>query len=128
MFDNYYSINLRIAWLGILLGLIAGGVIGLFFHEAKWLGGYASWSRRMLRLGHISFVGIALLNIAFVATLPNLRSDQPLWIPSLCFAGAELTMPLVCFLSAAWKDSRYLFPIPVFCLLVGCITVLLWGE
>jgi hypothetical protein len=39
---------------------------------------------------------------------------------------AEVAMPFTCFLAAAWKWGRYLFPLPVTMLLVGAITTLLW--
>ncbi|HMF37455.1 MAG TPA: hypothetical protein VKF17_12475, partial [Isosphaeraceae bacterium] len=60
-----YDLNLTVAWLAILLGLISGTLLGLFFHREDWLGGYGSWRRRMLRLGHISFFGTGLLNLSF---------------------------------------------------------------
>jgi len=52
------SVNLTAGWLGILAGVVSGCAIGLFFHRADWLGGYASFRRRMTRLGHISFFGL----------------------------------------------------------------------
>lgn len=127
MITDPYTFNLSVAWLGVLLGLLSGGIIGLFFHHSEWLGGYGSWPRRMLRLGHISFLGIAIINFAFVLSISNLELDTFLWIPSICFAVAEVTMPLVCFLSAFWKPGRFLFPVPVISLLIGTIVVLNWG-
>ena len=55
-----YMLNFYAAWIGILLGFVAGVVLGFFFHREDWLGGYHSWRRRMVRLGHISFFGILL--------------------------------------------------------------------
>ena len=55
------ELNLWAAWIGIALGLASGTIQGLFFAREDWLGGYGSWPRRMLRLGHISFFGIAFL-------------------------------------------------------------------
>jgi hypothetical protein len=51
-------LNFYAAWIGILLGFIAGAVLGLFFHDENWMGGYSSWRRRMSRLGHISFFAL----------------------------------------------------------------------
>lgn len=126
MISPMSSLHTTIGWVGILLGLIAGAVLGLFFHRDDWLGGYASWTRRMLRLGHISFVGIGLLNLAFVSALATIDPGRPLWIPSLSLMAAEVAMPFTCFLSAVWKRGRYLFPLPVTMLLVSGITTLLW--
>ena len=40
------TVNLYAAWAGILLGIVAGAVQGMFFHGENWLGGYTSWPRR----------------------------------------------------------------------------------
>jgi hypothetical protein len=125
--NNPYLFNLSVAWVGILLGLLSGSFIGLFFHQEGWLEGYSSWRRRMLRLGHISFLGIALLNFAFVFSLSNLGIVTVLWVPALCFAFAEFAMPSVCFLSAFWQPARFLFPLPVVALLVGTFWLLKEG-
>lgn len=99
-------------WIGISLGCVAGAVQGLFFHGQNWFGGYNSWTRRMLRLGHISLVGIGLLNLAFALTLNALGiTEGALWPSRLLFTGA-VTMPLVCYLSAFKSDFRHLFFIP----------------
>ena len=50
-------LHLVIAWVAILVGLLSGTVIGQFFHREEWLGGYHSWRRRMVRLGHVAFLG-----------------------------------------------------------------------
>src|ERR1017187_7593901 len=48
-----FHLNLVIAWLWLLLGFVAGMVLGMFFHGENWLGGYGSFKRRMYRLRHI---------------------------------------------------------------------------
>ena len=52
-------------WSGFLGGVLSGAVMGLLFHREDWLGGYGSRERRMVRLGHISFFGIGLINLFF---------------------------------------------------------------
>lgn len=113
------DLNILAAWVGILVGVLAGIAQGLFFHRDDWLGGYASWRRRLMRLGHVSFFGIALLNLAFAWTVHN-----PLWrpqssVPTAALVLAQVLMPLVCYL-AAWREPmRRLFFLPVVCVLVG---------
>ena len=46
---------IKAGWLGMLLGVLSGAIIGLFFHREDWMGGYGSYRRRLTRLGHISF-------------------------------------------------------------------------
>jgi hypothetical protein len=110
------ELNIIAAWIGILLGVVSGIVVGLRFADADWLGGYASWPRRMIRLGHISFFGIALLNVAFYVTCLLVYADS--WILPRGIAGwallvAAAAMPTVCFLAAWRKPMRQLFFVPV---------------
>ena len=113
------ELNILAAWLGIVAGVVAGVPQGLFFHRDDWLGGYCSWRRRLMRLGHVSFFGIAFLNLAFAWTV-----NQPHWLPRSPLPGATLAaaqglMPLVCYL-AAWRPAlRRLFFLPVACVVVG---------
>lgn len=105
-------INLQAAWIGFLLGCVSGAATGLFFHHPDWLGGYASWPRRMIRLGHISFFGIGLLNLFFALTVRALGLESGLTAISRLLILAAATMPLVCYLSAWKKPFRHLFFIP----------------
>ena len=43
--------NFILAWIWMLLGFVAGMVLGTFFQNENWLGGYSSFRRRMVRLG-----------------------------------------------------------------------------
>ena len=105
-------INLTAAWIGFTFGCLAGAIPGLFFHGVDWLGGYASWRRRLIRLAHISFFGIGLLNAVFVFTARTLALDSGLTVPSILLIVGAVTMPLVCYLSA-WKEAvRHAFFIP----------------
>lgn len=118
--------NLWAAWIGIFLGLASGTVQGLFFHREDWLGGYDAWPRRLMRLGHISFFGIAFLNLAYANTVALLGGDADVpAAPMLLVAGA-ITMPLVCYLAAWKKPLRHLFPVPVLSLL-GAVAALIGG-
>jgi hypothetical protein len=106
------TINIYAAWIGFLLGCVAGAVTGLFFHDKDWLGGYGSWPRRMIRLGHISFFGIGLLNVAAGLTARALGLEAELGAASALFLLGAATMPLVCYLSAWRVTFRHLFFIP----------------
>ncbi len=122
---NILLIHLRFIWLLMLGGVISGACIGLFFHHSEWLGGYNSFPRRLLRLGHISFFGLAFVNGIFVLTLP--------WIPfpplaaqiaSTALICGSLLMPICCFLTAYNQRFRVLFPLPTIAVAIAIITVL----
>jgi hypothetical protein len=119
--------NELFGWVWIVTGLVSGAVIGMFFYAPDWLGGYGSWRRRMVRLGHISFIGTGLLNLAFVFTFATRESSPPPQFAAWLFIVGAFTMPLVCFLSA-WRDNwRFLFPIPVASLIGAGISLLVQG-
>jgi hypothetical protein len=114
------TLALQFAWLWITAGLLSGVVVGLGFHSDDWLGGYGSWRRRLVRLGHIAFFGTALLCIAFAVTVPRLEMAGAAanWSGALLIAGA-IAMPAACFLAAWRKPLRRLFVVPVGCLVGG---------
>ncbi len=123
---NPGTLHLYTGWVAMLLGAASGAVLGVFFHKETWAGGYDSYRRRMLRLGHVSFFGIGILNVLFgmtlsLVTLPvtNIR------IASAGFVVAVISMPLCCFLAAWKKPLRQLFPIPVLAVMAGIIPLLL---
>ena len=121
------NLNLVAAWAGFLVGMLGGAVRGLFFHREDWLGGYGTWARRLLRLGHISLFGLAIVNLAFDLTAHRMgwrisAQEGPRAAAVLLVAGAVL-MPLVCGL-AAWKPPlRWLFAFPVLALVGGVVLV-----
>lgn len=120
-----FTANLVAGWTGFLAGALTGAAIGLFFHREDWLGGYQSFSRRLLRLGHIACFGLGLINILFALTAASLPATR--WLPggSIALVVGQITMPLVCFLSA-WKPGfRHLFFLPVTATSAGIIALLL---
>jgi hypothetical protein len=112
-------LNFTAAWIGIFLGLIAGAVEGLFFADDEWRGGYSSWRRRMVRLGHISFFGLGFINLAYALSLDYLVISCPNCWPSILLVIGAVTMPLVCYLSAWRKAFRHFFFIPAGSVIIG---------
>jgi len=113
------QLNLCAAWIGFLLGAVAGVVIGIFFHREGWLGGYSSWPRRMVRLGHIAFFGLGILNLSFALTARALALETGLALPSILLVAGAATMPLVCFLSAWRAPLRNAFFVPALSTTLG---------
>ena len=122
--------HVMVGWIAMLLGVLSGAVIGLFFHEEGWAGGYGSFRRRMMRLGHISFFGLGFLNLMFGFTLGIVAFEIPLVkVASAGFVTGVIAMPLCCFLTAWRKPFRHLFPIPVIAVLTGILPIVFaWGP
>lgn len=125
---DYAQLHIMFGWGSILLGVLSGAVLGLFFHREDWAGGYGSFRRRMLRLGHIAFFGLGFLNLLFGFTLQSIALPQPyLQSASLGFVLGALTMPLCCLLAAWRKPLRHLFPVPVLSIVAGIVPIVLGG-
>ncbi|MCA9190276.1 MAG: hypothetical protein KDB03_00885 [Planctomycetales bacterium] len=120
-------INWYVGWILLLTAFISGAAIGLGFHHEQFLGGYNSFRRRLLRLGHIAQAALGMLNVLFsIAVMPD---DTPRgYAASFGWMMGGISMPLVCFLAAWWKPLRHLFFIPVTALLTAVILTLIIGP
>ena len=113
--------SVTIGWSLISVGFLTGAVFGLLAQSEDWLGGYASRTRRLVRLGHIALIALGALNVVWplTTTAQNLSSITP-WITG-CFVVGGLTMGPSCFLSAMYWQCRVLFVIPSTALIVGAL-------
>jgi hypothetical protein len=116
--------NELFGWVWIFAGLLSGMVLGLRFQREDWLGGYASHPRRLVRLGHISFLGLGFLNILFALGGPRVRlAELPLDVASWALIVGGISMPISCGLMAWRRAFQPVFAIPVSCLLLGTALV-----
>jgi hypothetical protein len=121
-----FYLNLFIAWLWILLGFGFGMVLGMFFHNENWLGGYGSFKRRMYRLGHISFFGLGMVNLSFYFTMQSLSLAGPLvGFASWAFIVGAITMPVCCLVTAHFPKAHLIFAVPVLSLITGGVLTLM---
>ena len=119
------QLNLVFAWLWILLGFMSGLALGLFFRSENWLGGYASFKRRMYRLAHISFFGLGVVNLLFWLTLQRMvPPESPTAFASWTFLLGGVTMPICCVVMAHWPKAHMIFAVPVLCLITGGLLTL----
>ena len=123
-----HHFNWYFGWALILSAFITGALIGLFFHREDFWGGYTSFRRRIVRLGHISQAALGLMNVVYgLSPWP----DEARWeagAASICFAVGGVSMPLVCFLSGWRKPLRHLFFIPVTALILAAVFTLRGGP
>ncbi len=114
------TINLLVAWIWIGLGFLSGLLLGFWFNREQWLGGYASWKRRLYRLGHISFFGLGMVNLMFYFTARVIPSgDSFAAIASIGFVAGAFTMPVCCLVMAHFPKAKALFAVPVISLLIA---------
>jgi hypothetical protein len=121
-------INWYVGWGLILAAFISGAGLGLFFHREDFLGGYASFRRRIVRLGHIAMAALGMINILYgLSAVASYASFQG-QVASLGFIVGGITMPAVCFLSG-WRSAfRRWFFIPVGALIIAVLETLRMGP
>jgi len=118
-------INEALGWLWVVIGFASGILLGVRFQRDDWLGGYSAFPRRLIRLGHISFLGLGFLNILFALSVGRLHlNSSQLLLTSWALIAGAVTMPICCFLTAWKRASQPLFAVPVLCLVTGGILIL----
>lgn len=123
-----HPLNWYFGWGLVSSAFVTGAVIGLFFHREAFLGGYTSFRRRIIRLGHISQAALGMMNVLYgLSPAPALDPHGYSETASVAFVVGGVAMPVVCFLSG-WKEPfRYLFFIPVASLVVAAVYALKGG-
>jgi hypothetical protein len=120
-----HPLNFYAGWGLILAAFVTGAGVGLAFHREEFWGGYASFRRRIVRLGHIALAALGMINLLFAITVS--QTNRPANIASILLVIGAITMPAVCLLSG-WKSVfRHLFFIPVTSLILAVILILYGG-
>ena len=120
-----HVLNWQFGWWLVLAGFATGAVIGLSFHRDDFLGGYNSFRRRLVRLGHIALAALGILNVVY-----SLSPWPGGWMgtaASFCFVAGGVTMPAVCFLTAWREGFRHLFAVPVMSLVLAVVFICVGG-
>lgn len=112
----------------MVLGAFAtGAVLGLFFHRDDFLGGYPSFPRRLLRLGHVALAALGMMNVLFSLSPWPRPGAWTASAASACFLIGGVTMPALCFLTAWRRPFRHLFAIPVIALVSAVVFTFIGG-
>lgn len=117
-----HILNWYAGWWLVLAAFVSGALMGLSFHREKFLGGYASFQRRMLRLGHVALAALGMLNVVF--SLSPWGGEAA----GICLVVGGGTMPAICLLTAWRKPFRHLFFVPVVALLAAVVRILMGGA
>jgi hypothetical protein len=116
-----HECNILAGWLGMIAGALLGMAFGLRAESRDWAGGYGSFQRQALRLGHIAAFALGIINVLYGSSTRALDLLPP-WaaaIGSVAMIAGGLLMPAVC-LAAAWRRPlKFLFPLPASCVLVA---------
>jgi len=115
-------VNELAGWTAILVGVLLGVYMGVKFQSETWLGGYSSLARRMVRLGHVAFIALGMLNIQLGRTLENLTLPAALvQVASIAMIGGNLLMPACCLAIARGSRRFEIFAAPIVCLITALV-------
>ena len=121
-------LNWFAGWAMVFAAFLTGAMIGLGFHREDFLGGYTSFRRRMLRLGHVALAALGMMNVVFALSPWPVAGTTAAWGASVCFLGGGISMPVICFLAAWRKPLRHLFILPVSMLIAAVMFTLAGGP
>jgi len=122
-----HVLNWTVGWWLVLAGFAAGAGLGMSFHRDDFWGGYASFRRRIVRLGHVALEALGMLNLVFALSPWPAAGTVAGRAASVAFVVGGVAMPTVCFLTGWRRPFRHLFFVPVLALVVGAGLTLAGG-
>lgn len=104
--------NISFGWVWILVGLAVGAVIGMWSFNGPMpspVGDYTSLPRRMLRLSHIAFIALAMINILYGYEIDKIKLQNKLKsIGSMCMIYGAILMPIFLIAAVFFEPLKYL--------------------
>lgn len=121
--------NRLVAWASIVAGAATGLVMGLWSFDGpapvpQWIGDYETTARRLIRLGHIAFFGLGILNLALARELPRLSLKE--WLArtaARCMNFGNVFLPITLFAAGVYQPLKYLLPFPAVSVFVALAIV-----
>ena len=112
--------NIVFGWFWILFGLLVGAVIGMWSFNGPLvspLGDYTALPRRMIRLSHIAFIALGIINILYGYGLEKIKKLRKIGSHSMIW-GAVL-MPIILITAAFYEPIKYLSMIPAILIIIA---------
>ena len=127
--------NIVFGWIWMNLGFISGLLLGLKVEQFGvtaqegpiWMGGYSSVPRRLMRLGHVAFLMLPLLNIVYGQFIDGAHLTME-WklVGSYAMIVGAIGVPLLCMTAAFFRPAKLLLGLPASALLLGNL-IIAWG-
>jgi amino acid transporter len=119
--------NRPVGWWSLVVGIATGLVMGLWSFDGPmatpaWIGEYADTSRRLIRLGHIAFVGLGILDILLANELTrSLLDPRRRLLASRLMVAGNIGLPVALFAAAVWPPAKYVMGVPAMCVFVAMV-------
>lgn len=127
------SLNIVFGWVWMNMGFITGLLMGLKAEQfglnlqkegPTWLDGYSSVPRRLIRLGHVAFIMLPVLNILYGQYIDAAALSMT-WKTAgsyaMIFGGVGV--PLLCFTAAFYRPAKILLGLPASAVLLGNLII-----
>jgi len=124
MTSPFHPLNWYFGWSLVLAAFVTGTGLGLYFHRDDFWGGYSSFRRRLVRLGHIALAALGLINVLYSLSPWPVPSTWEAGAASAAYVVGGVSMPMVCFLTGWKKPFRWFFFIPVAALIAAVVWTL----
>lgn len=126
-------LNIVFGWVWMNMGFITGLLMGLKAEQfglntlkegPTWLDGYSSVPRRLIRLGHVAFIMLPVLNILFgqyIDATPLSMTWKLVGSYAMIFGGVGV--PILCFAAAFYRPVKILLGLPASAVLIGNLII-----
>jgi hypothetical protein len=129
-------LNIAFGWAWMPMGFITGLLMGLKAEQfgfdmradgATWLDGYSSVPRRLIRLGHVAFIMLPVLNILFGQFIDG-AAVPLLWkqVGSYAMIFGAVGVPILCMTAAFIRPVKVFLGLPASAILLGNL-IMAWG-
>ena len=117
--------NISFGWLWILVGIIVGAVMGMWSFNGPLdspVGDYTSLPRRMLRLSHIAFIALAIINILYGYEIDKVKIKEKFKrMGSKCMIYGAILMPVLLIASVFVESFKYFMIIPTILIIIALL-------
>ena len=116
-------------WFWILVGVIIGAIMSMWSFNGPLnspVGDYTSLPRRMLRLSHIAFIALAVINILYGYEIDKIKlKDKIKKLGSNFIMYGSILMPLILLGAVFFENLKYLTVIPSFLIIIALVSIVL---
>jgi hypothetical protein len=127
------KLNIAAGWATMVLGLVSGSIIGLWsfagpFPSPPGHRDYTDLSRRMVRLAHIAFVALPIINILYGHAIDLVPLSESLKIlGSRSMLVCMIGVPVLLIAASIYLPLKYLEAIPVSAGILG-LAIMAYGQ
>ena len=120
--------NIKFGWLWILVGIFVGAIMSMWSFNGPFVspvGDYDSLPRRMLRLSHIAFIALAMINILYGYEIDKVKLKEKFKsLGSNFILYGAILMPLVLMGAVFYENLKYFAVVPIFLIIISLIIIL----